>query len=313
MLKAELRAESRLMRFHHVPDFRRASMGRRLLTGQHPPFRRRLGFNHVARMLATVVAKPDRPETDRPVRVLEAGVGKGLMLDHLLTVELGAHIEFYGFDISDTSDAVERLTATHPSEAWSERILSASSHRWPFADGLFDVVISNQVLEHVEDLPNFLHECRRVLRNDGTAIHVFPTLRMMIESHLFIPYVHRLASDRSRLRLLNALYRIGVKKGGPRAAREAANDVRYLRESTHYRIWEDIAEAASAKGFLCAPRRSMGYLTASIPLASTRPVSLGPRRTTLRDLCSAFVAERLFSITLLLWPMAIDEEMTPNE
>ena len=89
---------------------------------QHLSIRRRLGFDHTARMLAAVLAGPDRPENDRPVRVLEAGIGQGSMLSHLLSVDFGTEIEFYGFDISDTTRAVELLAGTRPSEPWSERI-----------------------------------------------------------------------------------------------------------------------------------------------------------------------------------------------
>jgi SAM-dependent methyltransferase len=39
--------------------------------------------------------------------------------------------------------------------------------RLPFADGIFSVVCSNAVLEHVEDLPAFVEETARVLRPGG--------------------------------------------------------------------------------------------------------------------------------------------------
>jgi SAM-dependent methyltransferase len=40
----------------------------------------------------------------------------------------------------------------------------------PFADGCFDLVHANQVIEHLSDIDNFLAEIRRVLRIGGTAI-----------------------------------------------------------------------------------------------------------------------------------------------
>ncbi|MEZ4821725.1 MAG: class I SAM-dependent methyltransferase [Ignavibacteria bacterium] len=42
--------------------------------------------------------------------------------------------------------------------------------RIPFQDGEFDVVLSSQVLEHVEDSDNYLSECRRVLKPGGLLI-----------------------------------------------------------------------------------------------------------------------------------------------
>jgi ubiquinone/menaquinone biosynthesis C-methylase UbiE len=37
----------------------------------------------------------------------------------------------------------------------------------PVNDNLFDVVLSSQVLEHVEDVPQYLGECKRILKNKG--------------------------------------------------------------------------------------------------------------------------------------------------
>lgn len=42
--------------------------------------------------------------------------------------------------------------------------------KWPFADQTFDVVISNQVIEHMHDLDNFIFETKRVLKPGGYAV-----------------------------------------------------------------------------------------------------------------------------------------------
>lgn len=42
--------------------------------------------------------------------------------------------------------------------------------KWPFADKTFDVVISNQVIEHMHDLDNFISETKRVLKSGGYAV-----------------------------------------------------------------------------------------------------------------------------------------------
>ncbi len=43
-------------------------------------------------------------------------------------------------------------------------------HKWPFPNQTFDVVISNQVIEHVHDLDNFISETKRVLKSGGYAV-----------------------------------------------------------------------------------------------------------------------------------------------
>ena len=40
----------------------------------------------------------------------------------------------------------------------------------PLPDASFDLVMSTQVLEHVEDTPAYLAECHRLLRPDGTLV-----------------------------------------------------------------------------------------------------------------------------------------------
>jgi ubiquinone/menaquinone biosynthesis C-methylase UbiE len=46
----------------------------------------------------------------------------------------------------------------------------------PFKDNCFDIVISNQVLEHVNSTDNFVKECFRVLKNGGICIASTPNL-----------------------------------------------------------------------------------------------------------------------------------------
>lgn len=42
--------------------------------------------------------------------------------------------------------------------------------KWPFENQIFDVVISNQVIEHMHDLDNFISETKRVLKPGGYAV-----------------------------------------------------------------------------------------------------------------------------------------------
>ena len=44
----------------------------------------------------------------------------------------------------------------------------------PFADSAFDLIVNNQVMEHVEDLDGALREIHRVLKPGGTLLSLFP-------------------------------------------------------------------------------------------------------------------------------------------
>jgi len=51
-----------------------------------------------------------------------------------------------------------------------------ANKRFPYEDCSFDVVISNQVLEHILDTDNFFREIHRVLRQGGYAVISSPNL-----------------------------------------------------------------------------------------------------------------------------------------
>jgi 2-polyprenyl-3-methyl-5-hydroxy-6-metoxy-1,4-benzoquinol methylase len=57
----------------------------------------------------------------------------------------------------------------------------------PFDDGQFDVVISNQVLEHVWDQKRHIREIARVLKADGVAYLSTPNRFCLMEPHHRLP------------------------------------------------------------------------------------------------------------------------------
>ena len=59
--------------------------------------------------------------------------------------------------------------------------------RLPFDDDTFDVVVSDQVFEHVVPLEASVREIERVLRPGGVAYHHFPSRRGVAEGHIGIP------------------------------------------------------------------------------------------------------------------------------
>jgi SAM-dependent methyltransferase len=80
----------------------------------------------------------------------------------------------------------------------------------PFEDGFFDVVVSNQVFEHVSNLDEVRDELARVTHRGGILLALMPTAEVLWEDHLKIPLVHRLptGSERQR-RMIKAFRRLG--------------------------------------------------------------------------------------------------------
>lgn len=58
--------------------------------------------------------------------------------------------------------------------AYAENCIKADITNMPFGDKVFDVIIHNQVLEHISDEKKCIYECMRVLKDDGMMIINIP-------------------------------------------------------------------------------------------------------------------------------------------
>jgi SAM-dependent methyltransferase len=46
--------------------------------------------------------------------------------------------------------------------------------KWPYPDGHFDVIVSTEVIEHVENPWHFMREVKRLMKDDGIALITTP-------------------------------------------------------------------------------------------------------------------------------------------
>jgi len=161
----------------------------------------------------------------RVLRILDAGCGNGRLIAYLHACLSRLHpectIELYGFDVVDhgvqqtgfIQRTVDDLRLQHSEVDWSDRIRAiGSDEAWPFADATIDLVVSNQVLEHVKDHGTFFSELHRVLVRGGKAIHLFPLKHYIYEGHLHLPWVHRIRSHDLRIAYIALLSRLGLGK-----------------------------------------------------------------------------------------------------
>jgi SAM-dependent methyltransferase len=102
-------------------------------------------------------------------RVLDIGCGIGKYVEKLSAVSR----EAYGVDID-----IARLR-----KADANGLSVAVSERLPFADGSFDAVLLNEVIEHVTDDAETLQEACRVLRPGGHVIIYAPNRLYPFETH----------------------------------------------------------------------------------------------------------------------------------
>ena len=47
------------------------------------------------------------------------------------------------------------------------KITNIEKDRFPFTDNYFDIIVSNMVIEHIDDLDHFISEQKRILKEDG--------------------------------------------------------------------------------------------------------------------------------------------------
>lgn len=73
----------------------------------------------------------------------------------------------------------------------AREILEFDGRTLPFEDGAFDLVMSNQVLEHVPDLGSVVSEIARVTRPGGVSVHLFPSRDVWREGHCGVSFLHR--------------------------------------------------------------------------------------------------------------------------
>ena len=96
----------------------------------------------------------------KPESILDVGCGDGSWSQEIAS-RLGVQPEkVHGIEISPSlvSDAQSRLHVVS---------LNLESERWPFPDQSIDLVVVNQVLEHLKNVHWCLAECERVLAVGG--------------------------------------------------------------------------------------------------------------------------------------------------
>ncbi len=106
-------------------------------------------------------------------------------------------------------------------------------YRLPFANATFDLVVSNQVLEHVQDHDAAFSEIRRVLKPGALSLHLFPPRWTPIEPHVRVP----LATVLQRHWWLAVWARLGIRNRFQRGMPwrdTAAFNIDYLHARTNY-------------------------------------------------------------------------------
>jgi SAM-dependent methyltransferase len=119
-----------------------------------------------------------------PPRILDFGCGAG----HLVAEGRAAGLDIWGADVYYAGSDTRRVAEA--SGLLGAFVREIRDGRIPFPDSTFDLVVDNQVLEHVEDLDRELAGIHRVLKPGGAALSLFPARDVWREGHIGIPFAH---------------------------------------------------------------------------------------------------------------------------
>jgi SAM-dependent methyltransferase len=112
-------------------------------------------------------------------RILDAGCGSGRNM-----IELARHGAVTGVELSPTSVALAR--ARHSGD-----VIEGSVLEMPFADASFDLAVSLDVIEHLEDDLAALQELRRTVAPGGALLVTVPAYQWLWSGHDVVNHHHR--------------------------------------------------------------------------------------------------------------------------
>lgn len=116
----------------------------------------------------------------KTAKILDYGCGAG---ETVRALRQQGYVNAVGYDLDadyslrDPSESAEYIHLGSPLNL-----------RLPYDDNTFDLVISDQVFEHVLDQVAVFRELYRVMRPGGVALHVIPARYRVIEGHTFVPF-----------------------------------------------------------------------------------------------------------------------------
>jgi ubiquinone/menaquinone biosynthesis C-methylase UbiE len=162
--------------------------------------------------------------------IVDLGCGNGSLVTEYLK---------YGFNAYGCDFKFKVVNVRNLFESGRIKIIDQVSYRLPFEDKSVDLILSDQVFEHVEDYSTTLSEMRRVLKPSGVCLNFFPSRYRIIESHVFIPFA---SINKSYSWLLFwALLGIGTRKG--KTPKETAQlNYEYLTNQTFYLTKSEIVK-----------------------------------------------------------------------
>ena len=180
---------------------------------------------------------------DRPI-VLDYGCGKGEIVAEARKKGLAAYGAEAFYEGSNIRGEIEK-------QGWLGTVVREIKNGViPFEDNFFDLIISNQVFEHVDDIDAVLREIDRVLKPNGALLCLFPSKDCIREGHCGIPFIHWFPKH-SLLRfyymVVLRIMGMGFHKGKKSPSQWTSDFLQWLDAFTHYRGSNEILTCFEAR------------------------------------------------------------------
>ena len=130
-------------------------------------------------------------KNNKSIRILDYGCGGGQLLTYLRIL---GYSNLTGVDVGDEKKINQLNTMYGKIGYGTDTFFIYDGVSLPFDDNSFDVIISQQVLEHVHNVEKYFSESKRVLSSRGVILLEFPHRLVPFDTHTRMWFIHYLPS-----------------------------------------------------------------------------------------------------------------------
>jgi glycosyltransferase involved in cell wall biosynthesis len=155
---------------HYIDTLNNLNPDKTHRTGFSPTTNRKNKAQKILKVLQEYIESPVQNQT-----ILDIGTGNGEISSYI-----GETNTVFSVDIADTRQATNNFSFSLCNEAL------------PFKDDSFDIIISNHVIEHVQDQNMHINEIKRTLKKNGVLYFATPNKWWPYEVHYKLLFLHYL-------------------------------------------------------------------------------------------------------------------------
>ncbi|MAH97802.1 MAG: hypothetical protein CMA12_00425 [Euryarchaeota archaeon] len=136
-------------------------------------------------------------KNNRKIKILDWGCGRGELVKFLIDMGYDA----YGVELNSSKKKNYKSTLKKINS--NKKIFFINEkNETNFPDKFFDLVITNQVIEHISNKNRFIYELGRILKKGGYSYNILPAKYRINEVHYNMPFVHWMPKNKLRKYLI---------------------------------------------------------------------------------------------------------------